>query len=172
MHHSVRIILINQKNEIALVCADDPNMRSADGTYAGRFWFLPGGKIEANESMAEAVYRELKEETGLDAQVLELGPQVWEGTVHLMKDGQPCDIQQYFYVAWAKNEHLRFYHLDAWENKCLEKLAWFSLEALQNSQEIVYPIGLSELLPDILQKKFPPKPTHINLNRKPLKPQK
>jgi ADP-ribose pyrophosphatase len=166
MHRSVRIILINSKNELALVCADDPNMRSSDGTYAGRFWFLPGGKIEAHESMAEAVYRELQEETGLGAQDLVLGPQVWEGTVHLQKNGKPWDIQQYFFVVWTRNEHLNFYHLDSWESKCLEKLAWFSLEAIQNSQEIIYPVGLEELLPDILQKKFPEKPIRIDLNRK------
>ena len=166
MHRSVRIILINPQNEVALVCADDPHMQSSDGSYAGRFWFLPGGKIEANESMIEAVYRELEEETGLKAQDLALGPQVWEGIVHLQKDGRPLDIRQYFFVAWTRNTHLRFYHLDAWENKCLEKLAWFSLEAIQNSQEIIYPIGLDKLLPDILQKKFPPKPICIDLNKK------
>ena len=166
MHRSVRVILINPKNEIALVCADDPNMRSSDGTYGGRFWFLPGGKIEANESMTKAVYRELQQETGLEAQDLVLGPQVWEGTVHLLKNGKPWDIQQYFFVAWTRNERLHFHHLDSWENKCLEKLAWFSLEEIKNSKEVIYPTGLEDLLPDILQKKFPEKPTPIDLNKK------
>jgi 8-oxo-dGTP diphosphatase len=33
------------------------------------YWTLPGGAVEANESPQEAVIREVKEETGLDAQV-------------------------------------------------------------------------------------------------------
>ena len=164
MHSSVRIILINPQNEIALVCANDPNLRSADGTYNGRFWFLPGGKIEVNESMTEAVYRELREETGLKMQDLILGPQVWEGTVHLLKSGKPLNIHQHFFVAWTKTEKLHFYHLDTWESECLEKLAWFSLESMQDSKEIIYPIGLWKLLPDILAKKFPPKPIRIDLD--------
>ena len=49
--------------------------------------------------MTEAVYRELQEETGLAPQDLVLGPQVWEGTVNLLKNGKPWNIQQYFFVA-------------------------------------------------------------------------
>ena len=167
MHRSVRIILINPKNEIALVCADDPHMRSANGKYAGRFWFLPGGKIEPNETSTEAIYRELHEETGLNPQDLAIGPQVWEGTVHLLKNGQPWNIQQYFFVVYTQKQSLAFYHLDSWESKCLEKLAWFSLDAIKHSTEIIYPIGLAELLPNILQKNFPEHPLLIDLDKKP-----
>ena len=37
--------------------------------YAGR-WSLPGGKIEAGESAAEAALRELEEETGVTAEIV------------------------------------------------------------------------------------------------------
>jgi ADP-ribose pyrophosphatase YjhB (NUDIX family) len=33
---------------------------------AGRSWSLPGGKLEDGETLAEALVREMKEETGLD----------------------------------------------------------------------------------------------------------
>jgi ADP-ribose pyrophosphatase YjhB (NUDIX family) len=35
---------------------------------AGRSWSLPGGKLEGGETLAEALVREMKEETGLDVE--------------------------------------------------------------------------------------------------------
>jgi ADP-ribose pyrophosphatase YjhB (NUDIX family) len=35
-------------------------------TDSGRSWSLPGGKLEEGETLAEALIREIKEETGLD----------------------------------------------------------------------------------------------------------
>jgi ADP-ribose pyrophosphatase YjhB (NUDIX family) len=35
---------------------------------AGRSWSLPGGKLEDGETLAEALVREMKEETGLDVE--------------------------------------------------------------------------------------------------------
>jgi ADP-ribose pyrophosphatase YjhB (NUDIX family) len=35
-------------------------------TDSGRAWSLPGGKLEEGETLAEALIREMKEETGLD----------------------------------------------------------------------------------------------------------
>jgi len=37
-------------------------------TGTGRSWSLPGGKLEAGETLAGALVREMKEETGLDVE--------------------------------------------------------------------------------------------------------
>ncbi|HEX8008940.1 MAG TPA: NUDIX hydrolase [Trebonia sp.] len=37
-------------------------------TDTGRSWSLPGGKLEDGETLAEALVREMKEETGLDVE--------------------------------------------------------------------------------------------------------
>ncbi|MGH9102349.1 MAG: NUDIX hydrolase [Acidimicrobiales bacterium] len=49
-------------------------VRRAHGEAAGR-WAVPGGRVERGETMAEAVVRELMEETGLE--VLPLAPIGW-----------------------------------------------------------------------------------------------
>lgn len=40
-------------------------VRRGRGTAAG-FWSVPGGRVEAGETLAEAVVRELAEETGIE----------------------------------------------------------------------------------------------------------
>jgi acetyl-CoA carboxylase carboxyl transferase subunit beta len=44
-------------------------VRRANPPLAGR-WTLPGGKVEPGETPAEAIVREVREETGLDVTVL------------------------------------------------------------------------------------------------------
>jgi ADP-ribose pyrophosphatase YjhB (NUDIX family) len=38
--------------------------------YGRRYWSLPGGLVEANETIEQAAIREVKEETGLDVHLI------------------------------------------------------------------------------------------------------
>ncbi|MFA5022308.1 MAG: NUDIX hydrolase [Patescibacteria group bacterium] len=57
-------IIINNKNEVLLM------RRAKDSRVDAGMWCRPGGKVELNESAAEAVQREIKEETGLEIKVI------------------------------------------------------------------------------------------------------
>ena len=50
-----------------VVCVHKGTLLLVKQTFAdmGRFWSLPGGKVEAGETLAEAAIRETKEETGI-----------------------------------------------------------------------------------------------------------
>lgn len=57
----VRAIVLNQNNEILLV----------KHTYQNN-WFLPGGGVDKGETFEQAIRRELMEETGYKADIIEL----------------------------------------------------------------------------------------------------
>jgi len=60
----VSSIVVNSNREILLVLRDREPL-------AGK-WCLPSGFVEVNETIEEAVLRELKEETGIDGKVIRL----------------------------------------------------------------------------------------------------
>ena len=54
-------VIINDKDEVFI------SRRSAD-QHQGNKWEFPGGKVEANEKVEDALHREIKEELGIDIQ--------------------------------------------------------------------------------------------------------
>ena len=170
IHNSIRILLINQENKLLLMCADDPKTTSKDGAYHGRFWFLIGGKIEADEGLMEAAVRELKEETGLDANNVTFGPKVWFGEFEMVLSGTMTRLKQQFVVAHTKKSETTLDYLTPDEQKVVEKIAWFSLDDIKCSKEVVYPVVLQDYLPAILASNYPAEPIWIDLAKKPNDP--
>ncbi len=54
-------VVFNNQKQILLIQRNQPP--------AMGFWSIPGGKLEAGESLVEACRREIKEETGLDTEI-------------------------------------------------------------------------------------------------------
>ncbi|PCK30132.1 dihydroneopterin triphosphate diphosphatase [Pseudoalteromonas piscicida] len=116
---SVLVVIYNEHNEFLLLQrADDPS-----------FWQSVTGGIDVGESPLETAYRELKEETGIDAKALGLTihthnktnqypirpqwlhryePDVTINTEYVFSIQVPSDIP----VLLAKDEHISFVWLD------------------------------------------------------------
>jgi hypothetical protein len=85
----------------------------------------------------------------------------------MVLSGKMTKLKQQFIVAHTKNSETTLQHLTDEERKVIEKTAWFSLEEILNSDEVVYPVVLPEYLSDILSENYPEEPIWIDLAKKP-----
>lgn len=103
-------IIMNQDHKILLV------LRPADKKIFPNCRSLPGGKVEAEESLDSAVVREVKEETGLEITSLEK----YTFTEYIAIDNH--NISHLFYWAYT------------WNLKPETQAAWYSYDELSTLQ--------------------------------------
>ena len=163
IHNSVRMLLINTDKEVLLMCADDPKTTDKNGIYRGRFWFTVGGEIEPGESPIETASRELYEETGINPDCVTFGPIVWFGAFEMVLSGILTQLKQQFIVAHTTQKTLTTEHLTEREKEVIEEIRWFSLNQICNCNELIYPPGLKDYLPGILEGNYPEPPLKIDL---------
>ena len=63
----IRVSAMLRWQERVLLCRHEKPPR-------GEYWLLPGGGVESGESLVDALYRELREELGIDDEVPVEGP--------------------------------------------------------------------------------------------------
>lgn len=98
-----RIVLRNDNNEFIL-------------SHFERVYFLPGGKIELNETPVEAVKREVKEETNIDILLDDIEPFVLVKNYlrdYESKDGSIVNrlINTYYFTGFTSKDDIEYFNL-------------------------------------------------------------
>jgi 8-oxo-dGTP diphosphatase len=125
---TVRGVIKNDSGEILIV------KRHPKSKTDPEMWELPGGKVEKGEHFADALVREIKEETDLDVSVGDFCEAVQNDyshkrTVQLMMyltdvEGEVKISEEHTEFMWASIEKIRSLELSTSLKKLLEKKNW------------------------------------------------
>ena len=139
----------NPISALVLIHTKDLQVLVMERTDKAGFWQSVTGSLENGETPIQAAIREVKEETGLDAKVLNIqdwhvsntyeiyphwrhryAPGVTENIEHLFGLELPAPLS----IKLAPNEHLRYEWID-WREAAKRVFSWTNVDALKRLGE-------------------------------------
>ncbi len=164
VRNTARVLLLDPQDRILL-------MKARPTPDSPAYWFTIGGEIEPGETLAEAAAREIVEETGFtDA---ELGATPWRDEFVLRigaDDGEDTLFQQRYVIARTEGGEPSKAGWLAHEHVLTEELRWWTTGEVARSEAVIYPVGLAELLADVLAGRIAPEPLLIHTLEGPVRP--
>jgi len=150
---SARLVVLNARDEVLLF----HNIKDASHTSA--YWVTPGGGLEPGERWEAAALRELWEETTI-AGVL-LGPCLWTRRKAGLMFGEHMLSLERYYLVRVGDVAVSTANQLAHERVAYQAHRWWSLADLRVTGEVVFPVGLADLIAPVLQGVIPDSPIAI-----------
>ena len=107
------------------------------------FWIMAGGECDPGEDYLDAARRELREETGIDAQPLPLGITREANYVYA---GEPVRALEHFFVHRTDTAAIDTSGHTELERQAMQEHRWFTRVEIGDWPETIYPLEILELI--------------------------
>ena len=143
---AARAIIIDSADRVLLIWGCDP--AKPNGHH---WWYTPGGGVEAGESYAEAIMRELREEIRLDVHVT--GEPMLEHATTFEYNGQTIVQRNVFFPVYVERFEPDTSGLSPHDAEGIVDVRWVTVDELRATPDPVFPPKLPDIVAELIARR-------------------
>lgn len=156
---SARALLIDPDGRVLMMKLAGRRIVDPAALLRPTFWVTPGGSLEAGESFADGLRRELREETGLE--IDDIGRHVWISDKELDIAGERVLTRAHVYALRVPAFEPVVRTLTPEEADSFRGFKWWAPDEIAASRESFIPRDLADLLRPLIAGEWPVQPIRI-----------